>query len=583
MLTFAAPSKFKHFPISDIFSNPIRQEGRWPIGSKQNEVGNSIGDFTNSNSVRVPFNFSVLPVFSSASVGIQPKLKINEPGDKYEREADKIAEQVAQAPEPSIQRKDAGHGKEEGGTQAKPPIVHSVQAMRSGGRPLPESTRMFFEPRFHHSLENVRIHTGPQAERAADSIQARAFTFGNHIAFGKNEYRPRSASGRRLIAHELVHTVQQGRKSASNMIQRNEKQSPDETKSASPSIKDIIPFASGDRIALNQIIESKFILALKFFADSETVEKIEALLPMLTDRKGTFTTLTDDKAVIEIDPKEKTEKKTGKEEKDLDIDVNGAFTIELIRNAENNKLSVFVYTGKGETKQLLGQQDDISVRKTDNGVRLSTEIEGISAEIDVTQDRKAKELKFALTKPLDANLLNIARLPKARKVSAEEEKAVKEAAARASELRKFKRFRIRPEAGVNFQGKDPSFLMGASFQVNFRPIPAASLFFHLPVEVQLQYAPPSSVFAAVNSGALFSLEDTIVPVNIRLITGLGGGSVGSASSQKRSPVFGPTLGAGLDFKVQDTFTVGMRYQHLFNLVGDKVRSNSVTAGFTKRF
>lgn len=79
----------------------------------------------------------------------------------------------------------------------------------AAGRPLPASERAFFEPRFGRSFDNVRVHTGGAADHAARSINARAFTLGSDIAFAKNEYSPGSSEGRRLMAHELAHTVQQ--------------------------------------------------------------------------------------------------------------------------------------------------------------------------------------------------------------------------------------------------------------------------------------------------------------------------------------------------------------------------------------
>jgi hypothetical protein len=77
------------------------------------------------------------------------------------------------------------------------------------GQPLPESARSFFEPRFGQSFSDVRIHTGAAADQAAKSINAKAYTLGNSITFANGEYDFSSSSGRRLMAHELTHTLQQ--------------------------------------------------------------------------------------------------------------------------------------------------------------------------------------------------------------------------------------------------------------------------------------------------------------------------------------------------------------------------------------
>ncbi|MEM9292157.1 MAG: DUF4157 domain-containing protein [Acidobacteriota bacterium] len=78
------------------------------------------------------------------------------------------------------------------------------------GQPLPSSERSFFEPRFGMDFGAVRLHTGSQAAAAAQLVSARAFALGGDLVFGAGEYRLGSREGRRLIAHELTHTLQQG-------------------------------------------------------------------------------------------------------------------------------------------------------------------------------------------------------------------------------------------------------------------------------------------------------------------------------------------------------------------------------------
>jgi hypothetical protein len=93
------------------------------------------------------------------------------------------------------------------------PIVHEV--LRSPGQPLDTGMRTYFEPLLLRDLSAVRVHTGPDAAGAAHSIDAEAFTAGRHIAFGAGRYAPGSEDGRRLLAHELVHVVQQAHGAAS--------------------------------------------------------------------------------------------------------------------------------------------------------------------------------------------------------------------------------------------------------------------------------------------------------------------------------------------------------------------------------
>lgn len=91
--------------------------------------------------------------------------------------------------------------------------AHARAAISSmtGGAPLPSSELAYFEPRFRRSFRDVRIYSGADADAAARSINARAFTLGRDIGFARGQYRPGTPAGHRLLAHELAHTLQQGR------------------------------------------------------------------------------------------------------------------------------------------------------------------------------------------------------------------------------------------------------------------------------------------------------------------------------------------------------------------------------------
>ncbi len=85
-----------------------------------------------------------------------------------------------------------------------------IQGLRGGGAPLSAGERAYFEPRFGRSFDAVRIHTGPEATSTSQAIQAKAFAYGSDIAFGQGQFAPGTVEGRRLLAHELTHVVQQG-------------------------------------------------------------------------------------------------------------------------------------------------------------------------------------------------------------------------------------------------------------------------------------------------------------------------------------------------------------------------------------
>jgi hypothetical protein len=115
-------------------------------------------------------------------------------GHRDEREADRLAEHAV------------------GSDRAASPtsLRSSPQASTGsrGGRPLEAGTREFFEQRFGADFGGVRVHTDDRATRAARALGASAFTVGRDIAFDSGEYQPGTASGRRLLAHELAHTLQ---------------------------------------------------------------------------------------------------------------------------------------------------------------------------------------------------------------------------------------------------------------------------------------------------------------------------------------------------------------------------------------
>lgn len=152
---------------------------------------------------------------------IQPSLRVSQPSDAAEIEADRVAKAVISAPEPAptaTQRSPpalhraaapaAATGKKKGG--ADPAVEAKVRKSATGGTALPAKTRATLEPRFRANFAGVRIHTDKNASSLATQLGARAFTFGNHIFFNDGQYDPNSKGGMELLAHELTHTIQQG-------------------------------------------------------------------------------------------------------------------------------------------------------------------------------------------------------------------------------------------------------------------------------------------------------------------------------------------------------------------------------------
>lgn len=180
---------------------------------------------------------------------LQAKLRIGQQGDKYEQEADRVADVVIQMPEPQaasggalyiqracpkceedelrqqpieeeeeeMRRQPIEEEKEE--LQAKassghisnvnPDIESQIQSLRGRGQPLSANDRTFFESRFGADFSLVRLHTDAQAIEMARAVNARAFTVGQDVVFGAGQYTPEISEGRKLLAHELTHVVQQ--------------------------------------------------------------------------------------------------------------------------------------------------------------------------------------------------------------------------------------------------------------------------------------------------------------------------------------------------------------------------------------
>ena len=186
-----------------------------------------------------------------------PALMVGPPSDAFEHEADRVADAVMATPggdhparptraagDSPVQRKCASCERElpaqdgsagipirrkcaacedesktvqrqPGGAVAgpasavAPPVASRIDGLKAGGQPLPAEERGFFEPRLGADLGHVRVHQGAGADEAARALRAHAFTTGRHVVFASGQYAPGTVAGRKLIAHELAHVLQQ--------------------------------------------------------------------------------------------------------------------------------------------------------------------------------------------------------------------------------------------------------------------------------------------------------------------------------------------------------------------------------------
>ena len=145
---------------------------------------------------------------------LQPKLAVSSPGDAHEREADRVADAVAGHGSPQSHHAPVN---ETPGMTA-PPVVDEV--LRSPGTPIEPSTRDFMESRFGHDFGSVRLHTGPKAAESARAVNALAYTVGSDVVFGEGQQATHGDAGRRVLAHELTHVVQQSTGLGRKVLQR---------------------------------------------------------------------------------------------------------------------------------------------------------------------------------------------------------------------------------------------------------------------------------------------------------------------------------------------------------------------------
>ena len=203
-------------------SQPLYDQGTEAPLSLETDLGHSAG----------------LPLFLQRS-----PLQVSEPSDSSEQEADRTADLVMNHQPAggcqraiSIQRQIS---------QPSSGMIVSSDIVPTGGQPLPILAQEHFSSAFGHDFQNVRVHTDEQASARAHSVQARAFTAGQDIVFGRGEYNLSSACGQHLLAHELAHVVQQ-----SGQVQRQiQRQTADERISSHTSWGNLNEEALGQELA----------------------------------------------------------------------------------------------------------------------------------------------------------------------------------------------------------------------------------------------------------------------------------------------------------------------------------------------
>ena len=160
---------------------------------------------------RFAHDFSRIPISPRLLPSFQAKLKVNTPGDIYEREADQVSEGMIATTGPhvvSVAPAHIQHLAERPTEDAAAAPASVSEALAESGKPLEPTLRQEMEQRFSHDFSRVRVHSGMVAERSAKDVNAQAYTVGRDIVFGAGSSEG-TIERRRLIAHELTHVVQQ--------------------------------------------------------------------------------------------------------------------------------------------------------------------------------------------------------------------------------------------------------------------------------------------------------------------------------------------------------------------------------------
>jgi hypothetical protein len=223
-------------PVKETLKTPAVPSANRRVAAAAAQPGQASGRLQRSIG-----NQAVLRLATQSPGPIYPKLAVGRVDDPLEHEADRVAERVTAMADADVrltargapvQRKCSAcdeedeqvHRKEASGAQDSaviPAAVHDTLA--APGHALDAQTRAFFEPRFGRDFGDVRVHTGGRAAASARALNALAYTRGSDIVFAEGRFGPSTPEGRKLLAHELAHVVQQDlvpRSKSGGVVQR---------------------------------------------------------------------------------------------------------------------------------------------------------------------------------------------------------------------------------------------------------------------------------------------------------------------------------------------------------------------------
>jgi hypothetical protein len=441
------------------------------------------------------------------------------------------------------------------------------------------------EPRLGADLAGVRVYTDGAAAELTQRLSARAVTIGQDIFFGAGQFRPDTHEGRLLLAHETAHTVQQAGPGARReslpggdlghppAIQR---QPAGTTQEAPITATTLLPYPQGARLALNRIMPDALFDLL-----ASQQPDVSASLRAIDRQVATVTTASDDLVAATVAEPITLPGAGGASTTYRDVTVSlrrqqdGTFTLSLTARPDGQAVATTLFERPNLTPRREGSAFVLSsgtaaapvpeLRIGPGAERGQTRIQAYSAPYLDQMPAIARSLA-----PARIDMLQLTALPDAPAGSAREQAAVADLASRTAAARQVPAQQVTVGGGLSRAAGQVSPLLTAAWQISFRPVTPISGFLQVPLEVQLQYAPPASLLGSVSSGVQGSLAPLRVPVNLRLMVGVGGGTVqasapGPGVTAPLLPAFGPTAGIGAGVEL-GAWRVDARYEHLFNLI-----------------
>lgn len=470
-------------------------------------------------------------------------------------------------------------------------------------------------------LSSVQVHRGPEASAAARALGAEAFNVGRHIVLGADAPSQSSAAGRRLIGHELVHVAQRaaGQVSPGTILRQAKGE---ESKPALLKASEIFPFPKGAKIMMVRVLGDLLmgIFDMRVEDEHQKATDLEtAARKIAEDPNADETAKQTAKQTAEsarwsataqaqtarmlkaLDQKEATVTETGDDTFEAvvsgshEVPAAGAFaqdtladiTLSLERSSDN----MFDFRLRGTSRKPDGstEEQEIFRRRREISRDAAGNIEFSFTDKDnnkvtesqiVSDSSGARILKYVEPSlGITPEVMKFVELPAQPEAREQVKKAIED---QATEDRKDRSSRFTMNIGVIATGQTPERtgatepdtawdpLLAFSWQYNFHPADGyLRNIFQVPVYISLDYNAAGNTFLATAASGLEASFNPIVPINVHILAGVGGGQLSGTGPRDDRPqydAFGPVVGAGTGVEI-DSFRLDVRYQYLFNLLG----------------